>query len=125
MCPNNQANNNQRLGLLIIKLNVINDNGGAANPSDFRIFIYLGDASIEHPNYSFLGSSETKTYLPTDFGIHVFFRCDNLGKCANYPTSAPQGDPGDRPDGTKVCDNDPIHVKQVKTCIIITNDPPT
>jgi RTX calcium-binding nonapeptide repeat (4 copies) len=111
-------------GTLIIKLNVINDNGGLAKPSDFRILIYLGDSSIDHPNYSFLGSSEgTSTVIPTDFGIHVFFQCDNLDKCANYPTSPPEGDPGDEPEGNEVCDNDPLHIKEVRTCVITANDP--
>jgi hypothetical protein len=111
-------------GTLVIKLNVINDNGGTAKPSDFRVLIYLGDSSIEHPNYSFLGSSEgTSVIIPTDFGIHVFFQCDNLDKCANYPTSPPQGDPGDEPEDSGLCNNDPLHIKEVRTCVITTSDP--
>lgn len=61
------------LGLLIIKLNVINDNGGGANPSDFRILIYLGDASIEHPNYLFLGTRRQKFIYQLILGFMFSF----------------------------------------------------
>jgi hypothetical protein len=68
----------------------------------------LGDSSIESPNFTFPGSSEgTKTEIPTEFGINVFFHCENSDKCANYPTARPQGDPGDVPEDSRLCDNDP------------------
>lgn len=110
---------------MIIKLNVINDNGGTAIPSDFKVLVYLGDSAIEIPDFSFPGDSDgTALRIPLDRGIHVFFQCDNLNKCANYPTSPPEGDPGDVPEGHEVCENDPLHTDEIRTCIITTDDPP-
>jgi len=109
---------------LIIKLNVINDNSGTAIPSDFKVLVYLGDSTIESPDFSFPGDSDgTGLQIPLDRGIHVFFQCDNFDKCANYPTSPPVGDPGDVPEGHEVCDTDPLHTNEIRTCVITTDDP--
>jgi hemolysin type calcium-binding protein len=114
------------IGTLIVKLKVTNDNGGTAKPSDFKVLIYLGDSRIESPNFVFPGSSEgTKTEIQTDIGINVFFVCQNSDKCANYPTSGPQGEPGDVPEDSRLCNNDPLHTNEIRTCTISTNDPET